>query len=131
MDVSSHASQSEPQRVVVVDDNPDWCELLRALLERDGSFRVVAQTGDGESGLAAVREHQPDVVMLDLALPVMDGFQALPLIRQEASRAKVIVVSGSDPHLISFGSAGPDAYFRKGSSLKGLIARVHEVVAAS
>ena len=63
--------------------------------------------GSSLSDPARVRVHQPDVVMLDLALSVMAGFQALPLIRQEASRAKVIVVSGADPYLDRLQFGGP------------------------
>jgi len=78
--------------VVVVDDEPDVVYLLSLLLERDG-FTVAATASDGEQGIDAVREHQPDVVLLDLAMPTLDGEAALPTLVLEAPRTMVVVLS--------------------------------------
>ena len=81
-------------RVVLVDDLEDLRALLRATLERSGYFSVVAEAENGERALAVVRETQPDLVLLDVAMPVMDGLQALALIRQEHPAVNVAMLSG-------------------------------------
>lgn len=78
--------------VVVVDDEPDVVYLLSLLLERDG-FEVVATASDGQQGIDAVRDHQPQVVLLDLAMPTLDGDAALPTLVLEAPRTMVVVLS--------------------------------------
>ena len=79
--------------VLLVDDTPDVRMLVRRALERSGGLEVVAEVGDGAAAVEAARHHQPDVVLLDIAMPVMDGLEALPLIRQVAPRATVIMLS--------------------------------------
>ena len=70
-----------PVRAVVVDDVDDMRQLLRWLLEREGHFTVVAEADNGQSAVTAVLAHRPDLVLLDVTMPVMDGIQALKLIR--------------------------------------------------
>src|SRR3954447_2702578 len=67
---------SAPVRAVVVDDVDDMRQLLRLLLEREGDFTVVGEADNGQSGVAAVLAHRPDLVLLDITMPVMDGVQA-------------------------------------------------------
>jgi len=82
-----------PCRVVVVDDSEDLRFLVRMALDQHASFTVVAEAGDGAAGVAAVVEHEPDVVLLDIAMPVMDGIQALSLIREKLPDTKVVMLS--------------------------------------
>lgn len=79
--------------VVLVDDSEDLLFLVRGALERSGQFRVVAEAADGEQGLAAAKASQPDLVLLDIAMPVMDGMQALPLIREQCPDTIVVMLS--------------------------------------
>jgi DNA-binding NarL/FixJ family response regulator len=83
-----------PFRVVLADDNDDVREILAVALERTGRFEVVASVADGTAAEVAAAEHQPDLVLLDLAMPGHGGLEALPTIRQAAPGARVIVVSG-------------------------------------
>jgi DNA-binding NarL/FixJ family response regulator len=79
--------------VVLIDDSEDLRFLVRGALEGSGKFRVVAEAADGEQGVVAVGASQPDLVLLDFAMPVMDGLQALPLIRDECPAAVVAMLS--------------------------------------
>jgi signal transduction histidine kinase len=103
-------------RAVLVDDTPDIRLLLRTALEGSGRFTVVGEAGDGAAGIGVVAATQPDVVLLDLAMPVMDGLEALPAIRRAAPRARIGVLSGfdSDPMLRRAQAAGADVYLQKG-----------------
>lgn len=82
--------------VVLIDDSADLLFLVSGALERSGKFRVVAQAADGEQGVAAASTAQPDLVLLDVAMPVMDGLQALTLIREKCPGAVVVMLSAFD-----------------------------------
>jgi len=82
-------------RVVLVDDNPMVRAGVRALLEVHGGFDVVAEAGDGEAGLAAVRAHRPDVTLLDHRMPVAEGLDVLTRI-SEVSRTILLTSDGSE-----------------------------------
>src|SRR5687767_13851227 len=101
-------------RVVIIDDTEDLRELLRIALTR-GGFEVVGEAGDGSQGIDVVRLHRPDVVLLDLAMPVMDGIEALPSIRRLCPTAKIVVLSGFGAQQMSARAvaAGADGYVQK------------------
>ena len=84
--------REHPVRAVVIDDTRDIRELLSIVLTRRG-MHVVGEAGDGREGVDVVRSERPDVVLLDLAMPVMDGIEALPLIRALVPDARIIVLS--------------------------------------
>jgi DNA-binding NarL/FixJ family response regulator len=82
-----------PVRAVVVDDVDVMRQLLRLLLERGGQCTVVAEADNGQSGVTAVLAHRPDLVLLDVTMPGMDGVQALKLIRSQVPSAVVVMLS--------------------------------------
>jgi len=103
-------------RILIVDDSPAIRQLLRAQLEPLGRHEIVGEAADGEAAVQAATELQPDIVLLDLAMPRMDGLQALPLIREAVPGVQVIVLSGFDassmaPHALA---AGAVRYVEKG-----------------
>lgn len=67
------------------------------ILSRDRRFEVVGEAEDGRQAVDAVDRLRPDLVLLDLRMPVMDGYEALPLILACAPRTRVVIVSGLDP----------------------------------
>ena len=79
-------------RLVLVDDEPDILFLLERLLATHG-FAVAATAADGHEGIEAVAETQPDAVLLDLAMPTLDGEAALPTLVLEAPHTMVVVLS--------------------------------------
>ena len=83
-----------PIRVVLVDDTEEIRRLLRTTLEIDGRFDVIDEAADGVAAVRIAGEKQPDAVILDLAMPVMDGLQSIPAIRKEAPATKLPVLSG-------------------------------------
>ncbi|MCW2494736.1 response regulator [Jatrophihabitans sp.] len=119
-----------PLRLVVIDDTPDIRLLLRVALEAQGQFAVVAEAGDGRTGVDLVREHQPDAVLLDLAMPVMDGLEALPLIRAASPQSRVIVLSGFETSSMAERviTEGATAFIQKGASARTIVAEVAETL---
>ncbi|HET7690721.1 MAG TPA: response regulator [Nocardioidaceae bacterium] len=117
-------------RAVVVDDTPDLRELLCLALESGGEFQVVGEAGNGLEGIARVRQTRPDVVLLDLAMPVMDGLEALPQIRQLCPDATIIVLSGFGASAMASRAvaAGADGYLEKGASVATILDYVRGLV---
>jgi signal transduction histidine kinase len=119
-----------PLRVVVVDDTPDLRDLMRMALERSGDFVVVGEADNGRAGVEATAEHQPDVVFLDIAMPVMDGLEALPLARAACPGATIVMLSGFGASEMT-GRAmegGADGYIQKGQPLGALLTQVRALV---
>jgi DNA-binding NarL/FixJ family response regulator len=112
-----------PVRVVVVDDAIEIRELLRVLLTRTSEFTVVAEAADGAAGVQAVADTLPDLVLLDINMPVMDGLEALRLIRADFPDVVVVMFSAfGDPadytkRAVKLGAHG---YIRKGDTMSGL-----------
>lgn len=112
--------------VYLCDDVPELRQLLRFILEEDPGLRVVGETGDAQIGVEEIAELQPNVVLLDLSMPGMDGLEALPLIRRAAPDTSVIVFSGFTEAKMGalVLERGADRYIEKGESLE----RVREAV---
>jgi DNA-binding NarL/FixJ family response regulator len=87
-----------PPTLLIVDDHATFRSTARALLEIDG-FDVVGEAGDGTSAIAAARELKPDVVLLDVRLPDIDGFAVAQRLTAEGGGPAVIVTSSSDDPL--------------------------------
>jgi two-component system, NarL family, nitrate/nitrite response regulator NarL len=87
---------SEKVRILIVDDDAQFRQLLRLVLRRVDDFDVVGESSDGHSGIEHAEQLQPDVVLLDLMMPGMDGFEALPLIKAAHPTTSVIVLTALD-----------------------------------
>jgi CheY-like chemotaxis protein len=110
-------------RVLLADDAEDIRLLLRLTLTSNQGFDVVGEAGDGEQAVRLAGVHKPDVVLLDLSMPVMDGLQAIPEIRRVSPDTKIVVLSGFDgarmkPVAIELGA---DAYVEKGEAMRSLV----------
>ncbi len=84
-------SGATPWRVLVVDDEPGHRLICRIALEDDGGFTCVGEAFDGRRAIERARELQPDLVVLDLRMPIMDGLEALPHILDAAPGTRVVV----------------------------------------
>lgn len=84
---------SNPIRVMVVDDSAVIRGLITRMLEEDAEIKVVSSVGNGEMAVNAMDRHRPDVVVLDIEMPVMDGITALPKILEKDPHVKVIMAS--------------------------------------
>jgi DNA-binding NarL/FixJ family response regulator len=116
-------------RIFLCDDVPELRALLRFALEEDGDVRVVGEAGDAATGVRQIAELHPDVVLLDLSMPGMDGLEAIPLIREQSPATRIIVFSGfaadrmRDPAL----ELGAQRYMEKGAPLEDVRAAIREL----
>ena len=100
------------------------------MLKRSLTFDVVGEASDGREAIALTAALQPDVVVLDLAMPIMDGLEALPQIRQRVPQAKIVVLSGFDQARSQKAAldAGADVYIEKGGELASIVAALEALI---
>ena len=117
-------------RIVLCDDVAELRRILREVLEENPGVEVVDEAGTGRECVRIVAERRPDVVLLDLSMPDMDGLEALPLIAQASPGTRIVVFSGfaadrmRDPVL----ERGADLYLEKGIPLDALVDAVCALV---
>ena len=101
-------------RILIVDDHPLTRDALAALLGQHG-FSVVGAAGDGEEAIELAGSLQPDLVLLDLSMPGMDGLEALPRLRDAAPACEVVVLtaSGTEENLLGAIRGGAAGYLLK------------------
>ena len=114
-------------RTVLVDDVADMRELLRLLLLRDGRFSIVGEAANGQEAIELVADLFPDLVVLDVAMPVLDGIAALPRLREASPRTRIVMLSGFPAEDMERPSlaAGAVGYLEKGPDIGGLPAQLH------
>lgn len=116
-------------RVLVVDDAANLRDLLTVVLEAEDDFEVVGTASDGREALEAAESLDPDIVLLDLLMPVMDGLQALPGLRQRLPDSAIVIFSGFEQDAMARDAlaAGADRYLEKGVSVTRLISCLREL----
>ena len=104
-----------PLRILIVDDDDLFAGSLSAILSGDPRLEVVDRAADGAEGLTAASRERPDVVVLDVNMPVLDGFQASRLIRSKLPDVRIVIVSAApeEDHLAEARRSGADVYVRK------------------
>ncbi len=118
-----------PIRVFLCDDVKAFRALMRFVLEEDPDIRVVGEAADGRAGVDGVAREKPDVVLLDLSMPVLDGLEAIPLMLDVSPGTKIIGLSGftADRMAETMIAQGAVAYFEKGADLEDIARAVHDV----
>lgn len=105
-------------RLLIVDDNPDVLRDLRLLLELSGSLEVVAEARNGRDAVQLAVSLAPDVVVMDLEMPGMDGYEATRQIKSQPSAPRVIILSvhARPVEIERARAAGADDFVMKGAS---------------
>jgi two-component system OmpR family response regulator len=118
----------EKARVLVADDNPDILFLLRTNLDAAGFETLTA--ADGEVALQMIEEERPDVLLLDLMMPVLDGWGVLERLEQEGHHLPTIVVSASDSsaNIERATELGAIGYVTKPFNLRGLVDMINGIL---
>lgn len=115
---------------VLADDVADLRQLYRLVLEGSGRFTVVAEAGDGETAVELARQHQPQLVLLDVSMPVLDGLEALPRILSASPASRVVMLTGFSADRLG-GVAlqrGAVGYLEKGLTPAQLIAELLRIL---
>jgi DNA-binding NarL/FixJ family response regulator len=111
------------ERILIVDDHPLTRDALSALLGA-GGFDVVGEAADGASALELAHSLQPDLVLLDLSMPGLDGLSALPRLRAAAPKCEVVVLtaSGTEENLLAAIRGGAAGYLLKSEPPERIVA---------
>jgi DNA-binding NarL/FixJ family response regulator len=129
MSSSDEGAAERAVRVFLVDDVGAFRALMRFTLEEDPRIQVVGEASDGCAGVEGVEELKPDVVLLDLAMPVLDGFEAMPLMLERSPGTTIVALSGFTAERMAALciASGAHAYLEKGEDA----ARIREAVLAA
>jgi DNA-binding NarL/FixJ family response regulator len=130
MDVENNSSTPpERIRVLVADDHPVVRTGLSAVIVEQGDLELVAEAENGERAVALFREHQPDVVLMDLRMPVMDGVEAIRTITAEFPTARILALTTyeGDADIRRALEAGARGYLLKDMLLTEVISAVRAV----
>jgi DNA-binding NarL/FixJ family response regulator len=114
-------------RVVIADDQPLMRAGFKAVLEATGSIDVVAEAGDGAEAIAAAERHDPDVILMDIRMPGIDGIEATR--RLPRQRILILTTFGLDEYIIDALRAGASGFMTKDAPAADLVAAVSAVAA--
>jgi two-component system NarL family response regulator len=122
-------------RILVAEDHPVVADGIVAVLERAEDMVVVGRARNGVEAIELVKQHQPDIVLLDLRMPILDGIGVLRRIRYSGSKVRTVILTifGSDSDVSQAIQAGANAYLLKDTStdeILNTIRRVHRAKAA-
>jgi DNA-binding NarL/FixJ family response regulator len=122
---------AQPVRVVVVDDDDLMRAGLKAVLSSDATVEVVGEAADGRAGIERVRALAPDVVLMDVRMPDLDGIAATREVVAASPEVKVVILTTFEQDEYIFGalSAGASGFLLKRTSPEELIAAIHTVAA--
>jgi DNA-binding NarL/FixJ family response regulator len=122
-------SQGNRIRVLIADDHVTVLEGLAAIIGRQGDMKVVAEAADGREAVDLWQRHRPDVSLLDLRMPTLDGVGAIDEIRRESSSARIIVLTtfDSDNEVAGAIKAGAKGYLLKDARREDLLDCIRKV----
>ena len=122
--------REEPIRVVIVDDQPVWRDGVRADLEAAGDIEVVGEASDGGEAINVVAEELPDLTLMDLHLPTVQGADAIRRIVEESPSVRILVLSasGAEVDVLEAVKAGATGYLLKSATADELVGAIRQVV---
>jgi DNA-binding NarL/FixJ family response regulator len=118
--------------VLLCDDAPGFRALLRYALEDDPDVVVVGEAGDGEAGLRAIADLRPDIVLLDIAMPRLQGLDAITAMRARSPATRIVALSGFTAEEMAARAlgCGAHAYVEKGTGVVAIRDAIRAVAAA-
>lgn len=129
MEAAAAANDSAPIRVLIADDHRLFAQALEAILGTDDRIVVVAQAGDGREAVRLADDLRPDVVLMDISMPVMDGIEAARAIREGHIDARILMLTGSNSRadVDRARQAGASGYVTKDRIASELIDAIVEI----
>lgn len=125
--------QEFPLKVMLVDDNPNFLQVIQEYLEREGGYRVEEAVEDAAEALSLARKMKPELVVLDLGMPGMTGLEVLPLMRSALPKAKIVVMTllDSDSYRKAALRSGADGFVSKSALKQELLPTISQLIGTS
>ncbi len=120
-----------PIKVLIADDHPIVRQGLRLVIEREAELQIVAEAGDGREALDKIERHQPQVIVLDVDMPVLDGFQVAQTLRAQQREVAIIflTVHREESFMKKALDLGANGYVLKDSAVTDIVSGIKAVVA--
>jgi len=123
-------TSSSPARIIIADDNEWVREVIRSILKSEPDLRIIDEAKDGQETIELARLHRPDLVLIDVSMPPVDGFVVTQMIKEELPTTKVLIVSAYEDSLVISEAvgAGADGYVLKLSLVQELVDAIRGVL---
>ena len=124
-----NTNKSQPVRVLLADDHAVVRTGIRQILEHAGDIQVIAEASDGEAAQVLIKQHRPDVAVLDIQMPKASGIEVTRWVRAHLAGVGVLILTAynDDPYVMAVLQAGANGYVLKTASPEDLIRAVHDV----
>ena len=113
--------------ILVVDDYAPWRSMLRSTLEANSGFQVIAEAGNGHEAIEKAAQLHPDIVLLDIGMPLLNGLEAAPRILRASRKSKIIFITqeqDNDIRAAAF-ATGAEGYLLKSDAAGELASAIH------
>ena len=123
VELSPEVLEMKIKKVFIVDDDPEFRRFLKEFLSDQPGLKIVGEAADGKQALEKVKKIKPDLVLLDIRMPGMDGFSASRLIKKKLPQARIIIMTIFDDleYQDSVKKSGSDGYVVKSNLVKDLM----------
>jgi DNA-binding NarL/FixJ family response regulator len=128
----SRSSEMAPVRILIADDHEIFRRGLRSLLESHPSWEVCGEAVDGREAVDRVKELHPDVIVLDVGMPRLNGLEAAELIRKQVPGSRIVILSQHEPQVLKQAalSAGARAYVTKSEVSQELVMAIEQIISS-
>src|SRR5215203_4189707 len=127
---SPNNTSSSPARIIIADDHEWVREVIRSILKSEPDLRIIDEAKDGQETIELARLHRPDLVLIDVSMPPVNGFVVTQMIKDELPTTKVLIVSAYEDSLVISEAvgAGADGYVLKLSLVQELVDAIRGVL---
>ena len=115
------------RKIMIVEDNLRARRALKALISQQAGINVTAEASNGQEAICNIRGETPDIVLMDMRMPVMDGLEATKIIKKNWSQIKVVILTMYPDCQKEVLSAGADAFLIKGCSMDEIASTIHSL----
>jgi len=115
-------------KIMIVEDNSHARQALRALLSLQDGIQITTEASNGLEAVNSIKDQVPDLILMDMQMPIMGGLEATKIIKQNWPRVKIVVLTIYSEHQAEALSAGADAFLVKGCPTEMMMSSIHKLL---